>query len=91
MILLGIIELMAVAYRIRLNDSNFASISFGPNKNSIMLVNISLMCTETFLTFPACFLIPISLSNLNSNCSNLLDMRNLQEQAKKTFCYQKLF
>ena len=27
-------------------------------------------------------------SNLNSNCSNLLDMRNLQEQA---FCYQKLF
>jgi hypothetical protein len=30
-------------------------------------------------------------SNLNSNCSNLLDMRNLQEQAKKAFCYQKLF
>ena len=37
-----------------------------------------------FLTFPAC-------SNLNSNCSNSLDMRNLQEQVKKTFCYQKLF
>ena len=50
MILLGIIELMAVAYRIRLNDSNFASISFGPNKNSIMLVNISLMCTETIMS-----------------------------------------
>ena len=30
-------------------------------------------------------------SNLNSNCSNLLDMRNLQEQVKKAFCYQKLF
>ena len=29
-------------------------------------------------------------SNLNSNCSNLLDMRNLQEQVKKAFCYQKL-
>ena len=28
---------------------------------------------------------------LNSNCSNLLDMRNLQEQVKKAFCYQKLF
>jgi hypothetical protein len=28
---------------------------------------------------------------LNSNCSNLLDMRNLQEQVKKAFCYQELF
>ena len=33
-----------------------------------------------FLTFPACFYIPIVFSNLNSNCSNLLDMRNLQKQ-----------
>ena len=44
-----------------------------------------------FLTFPACFSIPIFFSNLNYNCSNLLDMRNLQEQVKKAFCYQKLF
>ena len=29
-------------------------------------------------------------SNLNSNCSNSLDLRNLQEQVKKAFCYQKL-
>ena len=28
---------------------------------------------------------------LNYNCSNSLDMRNLQEQAKKALCYQKLF
>ena len=28
--------------------------------------------------------------NLNSNCSNLLDLRNLQEKVKKAFCYQKL-
>ena len=41
---------------------------------------------ETFLTFPACFLNPI-----NFNCSNLFNMRNLQEQVKKAFCYQKLF
>ena len=27
---------------------------------------------------------------MNSNCSNLLDMRNLQKQVKKAFCYQKL-
>ena len=30
--------------------------------------------------------IPIFFSNLNSNCSNLWAMRNLQEQVKKTFC-----
>ena len=28
---------------------------------------------------------------MNSTCSNLLDMRNLQEQVKKAFCHQKLF
>ena len=46
---------------------------------------------QTFLTFPEYFLMPIIFSNLNSNCSNLSDMRNLQEQVKKAFCYQKLF
>ena len=29
--------------------------------------------------------------NLSSNCSNLFNMRNLQEQVKNVFCYQKLF
>ena len=28
---------------------------------------------------------------MNYNCSNLLDLRNLQEQVKKAFCYQELF
>ena len=28
---------------------------------------------------------------MNFNCSNLSDMRNLQEQVEKAFCYQKLF
>ena len=33
-----------------------------------------------FLTFPACFQIPIIIfSFLNSNYSNLLDLRNIQE------------
>ena len=41
-----------------------------------------------FLTFPACFLIPSIFSSLNSNCSNLSSLRNLQEQVKKAFCYQ---
>ena len=27
-------------------------------------------------------------SNLNSNCSNILDLRNLQEQVKKAFCFK---
>ena len=42
----------------------------------------------SFLTFPACFYIPIIFYNMNSNCSNLLDERNLQEQVKKAFLYQ---
>ena len=44
-----------------------------------------------FLTFPAYFKIPIIFSYLNSNCSNLSDLRNLQEQVTKAFCYQRLF
>ena len=51
---------------------------------------LKLLC-YTFLTFPACFKIPIFFSNLNSNFFSLLDMRNLQEQVQKAFCYQKLF
>ena len=42
---------------------------------------------HNFLTFTVCFWIPIFFSNLNSNCSNLLDLRNLHEQVKKAFCY----
>ena len=34
---------------------------------------------------------PNIFSDLNFTCSNLLDLRNLQEQVKKAFCYQKLF
>ena len=44
-----------------------------------------------FLTFPVCFKIPITFSNLNYSFSNLFDKRNLQEQVKKAFCYQILF
>ena len=42
---------------------------------------------DTFSNFSCMFLNP----NLNSNCSNLLDLRNLQEQVKKALCCQKLF
>ena len=38
-----------------------------------------------FSNFSCMFLNPNNFSNLNSNCSNLLDLRNLQEQAKKHF------
>ena len=37
-----------------------------------------------FLTFPVCFKIPIIFSNFDYNCSIFLDVRNLQEQVKKT-------
>ena len=43
------------------------------------------------VTFPACFSIPIIFSNFDFNCSNLSSLRNLQEQVKKAFCYQKFF
>ena len=35
------------------------------------------------------FLNPNIFSNLNSNCSNSLDMRNLQEKVKKALLYHK--
>ena len=45
-----------------------------------------------FSNFSCMFLnLDIFFSNLICNCSNLLDLRNLQEQVKKTFCNQKLF
>ena len=44
-----------------------------------------------FSNFSCMFLNPNNFSNLNSDYSNLLDMRNIQEQVKKAFCYQKLF
>ena len=34
---------------------------------------------SNFLSFPACFSIPIFFANLNYNCFNLLDLRNLQD------------
>ena len=34
---------------------------------------------------------PIIFSNLNYNCSIFWDLRNLQEQVRKAFCYQTLF
>ena len=44
-----------------------------------------------FLTFPAVFWIPMIFPNFNIDCSNKLDLRNLQLQVKKSFCHQKLF
>ena len=39
-----------------------------------------------FSNFFCMFLNPNIFFNLNLNCSNLLDLRNLQEQVKKAFC-----
>ena len=44
-----------------------------------------------FSNFSCMFLNPDIFFNLNYNCSNLLDLRNLWEQVKKAVCYQKLF
>ena len=43
-----------------------------------------------FSNFSCMFLNPNIFSNLNSNCSHFIDLRNLQEQGKK-ICYQTLF
>ena len=37
-----------------------------------------------------CPSVKFNFSKLYSNCSNLLDVRNLQEKVKKALCYQKL-
>ena len=42
-------------------------------------------------TFPAHYYTPKNFSSANSNCFNLLDMRNCQEQVEKAFSYQNLF
>ena len=42
-------------------------------------------------TFPTCFYVQMFFSNFDYNCSDLLYLRNLQEQVEKAFCYQELF
>jgi hypothetical protein len=44
-----------------------------------------------FSNFSCMFLNPNNFFSLNSNCSNLLDLRNLKQTVKKAYCYQKLF
>ena len=43
---------------------------------------------KLFSNFSCMFLNPNDFSNSDSNFSNLFDMRKLQEQVKKAFCYQ---
>ena len=64
------------------------TISFDCTSSLTKLVHL---WQDSFLTFPACFSIPIIFSNFDFNCSNLSSLRNLQEQVKKAFCYQELF
>ena len=63
-------------------DSSKASLVF---KVSECIIECS------FSNFSCMFLNPNIFSNLNYDCSDLLDMRNLQEQVEKACCYQKLF
>ena len=53
-----------------------------------------LICTieiQVFSNFSCRFLNPTIFSNSNHNCSNVLDVRNLQERVSKIFCNQNLF
>ena len=73
-------------------DSNILINKISQGRN-LSLKKIPSWSNLPFLTFPACFWMPIIFSNVNSNCSNLLDLRNLQEQVKNgmTYCEKKLF
>ena len=60
-------------------------------KSQLKVINDS-----NILIFPIDFCIPIIFFNFSLNCSNVLDLRNLQEQVKKAFvltfhCLKKLF
>ena len=59
-----------------------------PEKITFRLSNSS---PEYFSNFSCRFLNLNYFSNLNPDCSNVFDLRNLQEQVKNAFCYQKLF
>ena len=54
-------------------------------------INIITEKYTDFLTCSADFWITILFSNFNYDCSNVLDLINLQEQVKKAVCYQKFF
>ena len=49
----------------------------------LICIGVKIKLEKMFSNFSCMFLNPKFFSNLNSNCSNLLDMRNLQEQKLK--------
>ena len=51
--------------------------------NLQVVVGIIQLCSTQDQFIFLRFQIPIIFSNLNSNCSNLVDLRNLQEKVKK--------
>ena len=61
--------------------------------NSLNIFKFILLLFSSFeLKFHNDNLIPLRVFYpIRKNCSNLLDLRNLQEQVKKAFCYQQLF
>ena len=59
--------------------------------NIRIVFQVETQLKAVFSNFSCMFVNPNIFSNLNLNCSNLLDMRNLQEQVKKAFCYQWYF
>ena len=77
-----LLELAFSIKKLKTEKSN--NLTFTRTNNSVnsisILSNFSCMCLN-----------PNIFSNLNANCSNLLDLRNLHEQVKEAFCYQKLF
>jgi hypothetical protein len=74
--------------KLKISSKITKSIIWLPNHIFFLMLSVAF---RSFLNFSCMFLNPNHFSNLNSNCSNILEMRNLQEQVKKAFCYQELF
>ena len=59
---------------------------------SLTYLKLILVLKEYFFSnFSCMFMNPNNFFQFDPNCSNLLDMRNIQKQVKKAFCYQRLF
>ena len=77
-------------------DGNSSRILVGMATCTILLSKTAGCCCAksqkvlhiTFLIFPACFYIPIIFSNLNSNCTNVLDLETSRNKLKKAFCFK---
>ena len=84
-----ITEIFFFSYLVKFTETDSRA-SINCNKSAWKWLHI-VKLGYSISNFSCMFLNPNNCFNLNSNWSNLIDLRNLQEQVKKAFCYQQLF